>query len=178
MPSCGPCKFSFLHFRPFPVTIFTAVIYLALFIPLLIIHYVPPSPPSNESLKDAIGVDLTATWRSLSTITKSYHPYNSHANDEVRAYLVDQIQQIIDRNGGANYSTVVEDTTVNVLYAGSYRVSIYFESLNILVKVEGSGGFEGQVGDVLVNAHYDSVSTAPGTFYIIYDYHIEGGLKY
>ncbi|EPS39509.1 hypothetical protein H072_6650 [Dactylellina haptotyla CBS 200.50] len=161
MPSCGPCKLSFFHFRPFPVTIFTAIIYLALFIPLLIIHYVPPSPPSNDSLKKSIGVDLEDTWHTLAAITKKYHPYNSRANDEVRAFLVDRIQSIVDRN--ENYNTeIVQDNVVNVFYLGRSSVSIYFESMNIIVKVEGNGKFEGEVGDVLVNAHYDSVSTAPG----------------
>ncbi|KAJ6258334.1 Vacuolar membrane protein [Drechslerella dactyloides] len=158
--SCGPCKLSFAHFRPLPVTILTVVIYLALFIPLLIIHYVPPSPPPNDSLKSAIGVDLEETWRSLAAITRRYHPYNSHANDDVRSYLVQRIQDIIARNGD-NATEVVVDNDVNVLYQ-TRAISIYFESMNIIVKVPGTGHFEGEVGDVLVNAHYDSVSTAPG----------------
>ncbi|KAK6497140.1 hypothetical protein TWF506_004615 [Arthrobotrys conoides] len=161
MPTCGPCKVSFLHFRPFPVTIFTAIIYLALFIPLLIIHYVPPTPPPNTSLKESIGVDLEDTWRTLAAITKKYHPYNSRANDHVRSFLVDKINQIIEKNGN-NKTEVIEDNYVNVLYTGRTTVKIYFESLNVIVKVQGSGDFEGVVGDVLVNAHYDSVSTAPG----------------
>ncbi|EGX45484.1 hypothetical protein AOL_s00169g90 [Orbilia oligospora ATCC 24927] len=161
MPTCGPCKVSFLHFRPFPVTIFTVIIYLALFIPLLIIHYVPPTPPPNASLKESIGVDLEDTWRTLAAITKKYHPYNSRANDHVRSFLVDKVNQIIEKNGN-NKSEVIEDNYVNVLYTGRTTVKIYFESLNVIVKVQGSGDFEGVVGDVLVNAHYDSVSTAPG----------------
>ncbi|KAK6525328.1 hypothetical protein TWF694_005471 [Orbilia ellipsospora] len=161
MATCGPCKLGFLHFRPFPVTIFTVLIYLALFIPLLVIHYVPPSPPSNSSLQESIGVDLQEVWHSLAAITKKYHPYNSRANDEVRAYLVDRIQRIIERNGN-NKTELVTDDDVNVFYLGRSGVSIYFESTNIIVKVEGKGQFEGEIGDVLVNAHYDSVSTAPG----------------
>ncbi|KAF3934480.1 hypothetical protein ABW19_dt0203219 [Dactylella cylindrospora] len=161
MSTCNSCKLSFLQFRPLPVTIFTVVIYLSLFIPLLIIHYVPPSPPPIAALKEKIGVDLEETWHSLANITRKYHPYNSHANDDVRTFLVDRINTIIERNGN-NRTEVVEDTEVNVLYAGSQVITVYFESLNIIVKVQGSGKFEGEVGDVLVNAHYDSVSTAPG----------------
>ncbi|KAK6338641.1 hypothetical protein TWF696_009452 [Orbilia brochopaga] len=160
MKSCGSCKLSFAHFRPLPVTFLTAAIYLALFIPLLIIHYIPPSPPSNDSLKASLGIDLEETWRSLANITRRYHPYNSHANDDVRAYLVQRIHDIIARNGD-DKTEVIVDNDVNVLYQ-TRAISIYFESMNIIVKVHGTGNFEGEVGDVLVNAHYDSVSTAPG----------------
>ncbi|KAF3905670.1 hypothetical protein ABW21_db0208243 [Orbilia brochopaga] len=160
MTICGSCKLSFAHFRPAPVTFLTVVIYLALFIPLLIIHYVPPSPPPNDSLKSSLGIDLEETWRSLADITRRYHPYNSHANDDVRAHLVQRIRDIIARNGD-NTTEVVVDNDVNVHYQ-TRAISIYFESMNIIVKVQGTGHFEGEIGDVLVNAHYDSVSTAPG----------------
>ena len=40
---------------------------------------------------------------------------------------------------------------------------VYFEGTNILVKIDGTDPTYDRKGGVLFSAHYDSVSTAPGT---------------
>ena len=165
--ACSSCKVRFLCFRPWPVTILATAIYVALLIALLFIHYIPPKAPSSDSLESSLGIDLQDVWHTLSAITKRYHPYNSHENEDVRQFLLQKIHAIIGKNGisGLQHAHVVEDKETNVLYAGrgvlptATGLSVYFESLNIIVVVHGK---EDNRGKVLVNAHYDSVSTAPG----------------
>jgi hypothetical protein len=44
--------------------------------------------------------------------------------------------------------------------SGSVNVTVtYFEGLNILVRIPGTSGISGAI---LLSAHFDSVSTAPG----------------
>lgn len=83
-------------FRPGPVTFWTTIVYLAVIIPLLYVQETVPSAPSQRKLPD--GVNLTEAWHDLQTITKSYHPYNSHENDRVRDYLMARAKEILERN--------------------------------------------------------------------------------
>lgn len=59
-----------------------------------------------------------------------------------------------------------EDLTSNVTFAsGPFtppRTAVYFEGTNILVKIPGSASSTSQKDGILLSAHYDSVSTAPG----------------
>ncbi len=83
-----------ISFRPGPVTFWTTLVYLALLIPIIIINEtVPPAPAEVH------GVNLTEAWLDLSTLTKGYHPFNSHYNEEVRNWLLLRTQQILDSNG-------------------------------------------------------------------------------
>jgi hypothetical protein len=84
-------------FRPGPVTFWTTVTYLALLTPLVIINEnTPPAPAAESPLKH---ISLTQAWLDLATLTKGYHPYNSHYNDELREFLLHRIRSILDENG-------------------------------------------------------------------------------
>jgi len=135
------------------------ILYIPLIAVILWIHYLPPKAPSTSSIEKSLGINLTETWHNLGTITNQYHPYNSRANDHVRQFLLDEIKTIIDRNGvGGIRAEIINDKQTNVIFPQG-RLSIYFESLNIIVVVHGREDLKGKV---LVNAHFDSVSTAPG----------------
>ena len=84
-------------FRPGPVSFWTTVVYLAIAIPLLYVHEtVPPAPSEHDLYK---GLNLTEAWLDLDIISSSYHPYNSHENDDVRAFLINRSKEILTRNG-------------------------------------------------------------------------------
>ncbi|MCJ1372632.1 hypothetical protein MMC20_003857 [Loxospora ochrophaea] len=175
-------------FTPLPVTIITSLVYSALIIALLITHLVVPSAPSKA---DALAVtNITEAWHDLQTLTRGFHPFNSRRNDEVRNWLLLRIQATLERNdvgyttngfpGIARTTPVAQDTAPVVVFNdmtsdisfGSARSSVYFESTNIVVYIRGSNDDEGNwwdsdkdligQGGVLVNAHYDSVSTGYG----------------
>ncbi|KAH8652146.1 hypothetical protein BX600DRAFT_386977 [Xylariales sp. PMI_506] len=173
-------------FRPIPVTFWTTVVYLALLIPLVIIHEtVPPAPKSYP------GVDLAEAWADLDTLTRAYHPYNSRANDVVRQWLLERVHQIALESGAHESSVVVFDDLIgNVTATGKElppkalvdadvhpkNVGTYFEGNNIMVYIRGKDDPPGKwweendsthnrvigKGGVLVNAHFDSVATAYG----------------
>lgn len=167
-----------LAFTPWPVTIITTVVYLALIIPLLVIHHNVPSAPRSSPN----GLNLTEAWSDLQTLTSGFHPYNSHRNDEVRAWLLQRIDAIRQSApSAAEYATkdedkpevfVFDDLTSN-LTSAELRLGVYFEGTNILVYIRGwedqkekwwevPGRVPARKGGVLVNAHYDSVSTGYG----------------
>lgn len=115
-------------FRPGPVSFWTTVIYLALVIPLIYVHETVPPAPSDRSLYQ--GLNLTEAWLDLQTISRAFHPYNSHENDVVRQFLIDRTKEILDRNsmpyttetiGGVDWHTrcvliahVDKDTKTNI----------------------------------------------------------------
>ncbi|EOD49625.1 putative peptidase family m28 family protein [Neofusicoccum parvum UCRNP2] len=164
-----------LAFTPYPVTFFVSAIYLAVLASLLTTHHVVPPAPSREV--PVQGINLTESWRDLQYLASGFHPYNSHRNDDVRNWLLVRIEEILDRNGvkystkgfhAAKQSPVVlyNDMVSNVTFASS-KTSTYFEGTNIMVYIRGSEDVPDDVensgvGGVLVNAHYDSVSTGFG----------------
>ncbi|KAF2757885.1 putative zinc metalloprotease [Pseudovirgaria hyperparasitica] len=175
-------------FTPVPVTFFTSIIYIGLFAVLIVNHYILPSTPS----KYPEGVDLTAAWNDLQNLTSYYHPYNSKANDDARTFLLDRISEILttnkasfaverDRIDGVTSTKrtdlssviVIDDLGSNVTSSRD-SLSVYFEGSNIIVSIKGTDD-EGHCyqdnassdakkvkGGVLVNAHFDSVSTGFG----------------
>ncbi|KAG6040582.1 hypothetical protein E4U41_000090 [Claviceps citrina] len=195
-------------FRPGPVSFWTTIVYLAVFISLIYVHETLPPAPSQSDLPQ--GINLTEAWADLQAITRSYHPYNSHENDVVRDYLMRRSREILDRNGvkykveltggvpwkssymysveedarqpGQASSTRVQGATIfndlisNVTYAErASGVGQYFEGNNFYVYVHGSEDPEGdwwlserpqrviyRGAGVLVNCHFDSVSTGYG----------------
>lgn len=167
-----------LAFTPWPVTIITTVVYLALIIPLLVIHHNVPSAPQTTPN----GLNLTEAWQDLQSLTKGFHPYNSHQNDEVRSWLLERIDAIQQSAPSAEDfhdakeekpDVFVFDDLVSNLTFIDKSVGVYFEGTNILVYIRGSddkkeswwetpGRYPVGKGGVLVNAHYDSVSTGYG----------------
>lgn len=85
-----------LAFTPWPVAFWTTVTYLALFIPLIYVHETVPAPPKQSALRP--GLNLAEALGDLRAVTGSFHPYNSHANDEVREYYMKRSKEILDRN--------------------------------------------------------------------------------
>jgi hypothetical protein len=164
-----------LAFTPWPVTIITTVVYLALIIPVLVIHLNVPAAPRTSPE----GLNLTEAWQDLQTLTRGFHPYNSRRNDQVRDWLLERIDAIT-KTAPAAYATseeqpdvfVFDDLTSN-LTSNDARTGVYFEGTNILVYIRGwedkkdnwwevPGKVPAGKGGVLVNAHYDSVSTGYG----------------
>ena len=89
-------SFNPFAFRPWPVFFWTTLTYVALFVSLLYVHETVPAVPGDKALP--AGVNLTDSWVDLQRITAQFHPYNSHANDDVREYLVRRSKEILDRN--------------------------------------------------------------------------------
>ncbi|RDL40653.1 Peptide hydrolase [Venustampulla echinocandica] len=198
-------------FVPKAVTFITAAVYLAVIIPLIIVHEtVPPAPASPTPYA---GLNITEAWLDLTQLTDGYHPFNSRRNDEVRDWLLARIGEILSSNGVswetdgkadlepsllsnsipqhlrsrsppaaivfndvvANYtSTALTSIGVTGRRAG---ISTYFEGNNIIVYIRGTEDEDGQwweaetssdtakvhgKGGVMVNAHFDSVSTGYG----------------
>lgn len=162
-----------IAFRPIPVTVFSVVIYLAIIIPLLTIHHVVPRT------ENITGANLTEAWLDLQTLSNGFHPYNSRRNEYVHDWLLGRIDDIVNRRQGSDATPmfVFDDSNSNLTFYlnGTYTRSgatIYFEGANIMVYLRGTeddpedwwlnGGNPKSKGGVLVNAHYDSVSTGYG----------------
>ncbi|KAL4880105.1 hypothetical protein BJY04DRAFT_192474 [Aspergillus karnatakaensis] len=163
-----------LAFTPWPVTLITSVVYLAFVIPLLVVHHVLPSAPSS----DPNGLDLTEAWSDLQVLTSGYRPYNSRQNDKIHDWLLQRINEIVDSAPPAtddekHPEVFVFDDTLSNLTSARDNLAVYFEGTNIIVYIRGEedeaehwwevpGGRPKGKGGVLVNAHYDSVSTGYG----------------
>ena len=172
-----------LGFTRGPVTFLATLICLAAIVPLIVVQTgVPSAPRSPRPVK---GIDLDEAWLDLQQLTGSFHPYNSRANDEVHDWLHKRLIGIIHDNTKAsgnksNIAHIFDDDTANLTFssAGSTStpgsgVSVYFESKNIIAYIPGkkddpqewwntSTGSPRERNGLLVNAHYDSVSTGYG----------------
>lgn len=110
---------------------------------------------------------LTDAWEHLQIISASKHPFTSKRNDEVHDYLANVIDTL---TSGVSHITTsydkAENHTILINQHDVFNKSnddnriIYYESSNILVKIEGSNS---KLPGVLVSAHYDSVPTSFGT---------------
>ncbi|KAK9768985.1 hypothetical protein SCAR479_02229 [Seiridium cardinale] len=177
-----------IAFRPAQVTFWTTIVYLALLIPLLIIHETVPTAPSPEKIET--GLNLSEAWSDLTTLARAYHPYNSRENDAVRTWLLQRIHEIKTGSNASEQNFVVFDDNVsNVTVFGEERapkplqgpdfqpktIGTYFEGNNIMVYIRGKDDpaakwWEDDAhadkvigkGGALVNAHFDSVSTGYG----------------
>ncbi|KAG6891068.1 hypothetical protein C0995_014157 [Termitomyces sp. Mi166 len=123
-------------------------IYLFIFIAVLKTDELPALPKPNNRR----GLNLLTAWQDLHTIATRPHPFNSHANDLLHAYLLGRLEPIA---AAYPHVHVVDDRVSNASYEQTY-----FEGTNILVKVDGTA--EDLHGAVLFSAHFDSVSTASG----------------
>jgi hypothetical protein len=160
-------------FTPLPVIILTSATYIALFAALLTVHLTVPHYPSSTPA----GTNLTQAWVDLEHITRQFHPYNSRANDHVREYLLSRVRDIVaSQKLGDDKVQIIDDNVSNATFS-SRNTTVYFEGTNIIVAIRGSEDKESffptlqsplakpraaQNGGVLVNAHYDSVSTGFG----------------
>jgi hypothetical protein len=187
------------------VTFTIVAVYLAIIIPMLIIHETVPAAPTNPTLYR--GFNLTEAWLDLEELSNGYHPFNSKRNDEVRNWLLRRIEGILESNevkwaSGSDLESAAykqEPTRVSAEspvvifndlisnYTSSALTSIgvsgrragistYFEGSNIVVYIRGIEDEEEKwwetappythrlhgKGGVMVNAHFDSVSTGYG----------------
>jgi Zn-dependent M28 family amino/carboxypeptidase len=98
-------------------------------------------------------------------ITTYPHPYNSHANDLVRQYILERLYNITRNYPEANIQ-ISNDLQSNGSWAQG--IATYFEGTNILVKINSTETSDSANANttnedaILFSAHYDSVSTAPG----------------
>ncbi|CAA7263132.1 unnamed protein product [Cyclocybe aegerita] len=147
---------SVLGYRVLPTVILTVITYFALFLAFSITDKLPnvPSPGAQG------GLDLKEAYEDLRHITAHPHPYNSHANDHVREYLLSRLHTITQDYPHVH---IADDLSSNGSWAGSLY-GVYFEGTNLLVKIDGtdSSSSGAATGGILFSAHYDSVSTAPG----------------
>lgn len=187
------------------VTLTIVVVYLAIIIPLIVVHETVPAAPSSPTLYR--GFNLTEAWLDLEELTNGYHPFNSRRNDEVRNWLLRRIEGILESNevkwalgsdagsateeerpisGSAEPSVVIfndlvsnyTSTALTSIGVSGRRagISTYFEGSNIVVYIRGTEDEEEQwwkpappythrlhgKGGIMVNAHFDSVSTGYG----------------
>ncbi|KAF9002874.1 hypothetical protein BDQ17DRAFT_1399878 [Cyathus striatus] len=138
-------------FRTLPTTILAFISYLAIFIAIFITDQLPAVPKNQR------GVSLNRAYEDLHHIASRPHPYNSHANDAVRSYILSRLSPLAQTYP---YIELADDLVSNGSWAGAYGV--YFEGTNILLKILGTEEQYANEGGVLLSAHYDSVSTAPG----------------
>lgn len=86
-----------LSSSPVSVMLITIIVYLAIAIPLLVIHEVVPPAPSDEALPS--GLNISEAWLDLAELTKAYHPFASRRNDEVHDWLLKRVEGILEDNG-------------------------------------------------------------------------------
>lgn len=166
-------------FSRIPVTIVTTVVYTVLLSLLIVVQLGLPRLP--KSATPYHGINLTEAWHDLQLLTAQHHPYNSRRNDFVHDWLLQRVDTILRaNNASANDAYVFNDQNSNVtssvtgVVATAGGLSVYFEGTNIIVYIRGADddqrdwwtredGRPEQRNGVLVNAHYDSVSTGFGS---------------
>ena len=91
---------------------------------------------------------LESSWLDLQNIARYPHTYGSRANDQVHDYLEEIIQDMEYDNDGEK-----------IMFELGKGVVSYYESNNLLVRVNGS---DGTLPALLLSAHYDSVPSSFG----------------
>ncbi|QLQ80452.1 hypothetical protein HG537_0D04520 [Torulaspora globosa] len=105
---------------------------------------------------------LENAWLDLQNITETFHPFTSRANVMVHDYL---LERVVKMTHGVGYATVSDDIENDRIHLGKgvrfdeIGYVTYFESANILVKIEGK---QSKLPALVLSAHYDSVPTAHG----------------
>lgn len=146
-------------FRKTTLTLFVVLTYLSCVVIVAYYDYIALSPPTVEP------TILKNSWSDLQVISFSFHPYDSHANDDVHDYILGRVENLASLKDYIEVSPVLNSTKFfnqkDVFNASSpaNRI-IYFEGNNILVKITGKDPLK---EGLLISAHYDSVPTAYGT---------------
>ncbi|KAL0569316.1 hypothetical protein V5O48_012649 [Marasmius crinis-equi] len=145
---------SIFGFQTVPVSILLFLTYIAIWISVYTTDQLAAIPTSRIS-----NVNITEALSDLQHITARPHPYNSHANDDVRKFIY---RTILERHPDID---IVLDTNSSGKWVGSTIIGVpavasYFEGNNILVRIPAKS--EKDTLGVLFSAHFDSVSTAPG----------------
>ena len=161
MKSLGAFFSNLFRFRKTSLSFFVILTFLTTIILQEAAVSISLTPPKNEP------VILTDAWEHLQIISSTMHPFTSEENDVLHDYLgsvidtftegVPYIKTSYDKN--ENHTILINQHDVFNKTNDDCRV-IYYESSNILVKIEGS---EPKLPGILVSAHYDSVPTSLGT---------------
>ncbi|KZT55476.1 hypothetical protein CALCODRAFT_472224 [Calocera cornea HHB12733] len=148
-----------------PVTFLITITYIAIFAATVGIHEYGWDAPEKGS-GERMGLDLEGAMDDLRVIARRPHPYNSKENDVVHDHILSRVNAMAV---GKSFIEVDDDMISNTTFvnggvlgdlASTHMGNVmYFEGTNILVKVEGE---RPGLPAVLLSAHYDSVSTAPG----------------
>ncbi|AET38385.1 Pff1p Ecym_2675 [Eremothecium cymbalariae DBVPG len=109
---------------------------------------------------------LEDAWFDLEIITQYPHPYASHANDKVHAYLLDRANEItrdslfteVSDDYGIGLKTLFRVEEDKNSSTAESKV-IYYESSNVLARVQGRNP---NLPGLLLSAHYDSVPSSFG----------------
>ncbi|KAF9444121.1 hypothetical protein P691DRAFT_778476 [Macrolepiota fuliginosa MF-IS2] len=144
--------YSVFGFRTNAVTTCLILVYFVVFVGVIVSDSVSHAP------KDSGELNLEQAYRDLHRIAARPRPVLSHANDDVRAYVLSRLQNVTQN---IPYAHVVEDIGSNATWADD-NVATSFEGMNILIKVDGTDPELATRGGVLFSAHLDSVSTGPG----------------
>ncbi|EJD52382.1 hypothetical protein AURDEDRAFT_111110 [Auricularia subglabra TFB-10046 SS5] len=146
-----------LGFRVLPTTVVVGVAYVAILLATFVYQEIPLSPTTKSARK--AGVNLNDAWADLQVIATFPHPYNSRQNEVVQKHILTRLETIAASHTNVE---VVFDNITAATYAHTFGPSTFvthYESTNILVRILGR---KPALDAVLVSAHYDSVSTAPG----------------
>ncbi|KAJ3748428.1 hypothetical protein DFH05DRAFT_560843 [Lentinula detonsa] len=149
-----------------PVTILLALVYIVVVLSTLITDQLS-TVPSPSILKSIYGnLNVTEAFQDLHILAARPHPYHSHANDVVRDYLLQRINDIRLQSGLRDEFIIDDDISTNGSWTSSFGSSnfgTYFEGNNILVKIRGAAEPSNPpLPAVLFSAHFDCVSTAAG----------------
>uniref|UniRef100_A0A060SXM4 Peptide hydrolase n=1 Tax=Blastobotrys adeninivorans TaxID=409370 RepID=A0A060SXM4_BLAAD len=152
----------FIGFYPAPFTVVFLVFFVAIAAVSSFIQEAKVLPVSDvhprQYYEDA--------WTDLQVISKTYHPYMSHANDDVHDYILRQVQEAV--NGASVRGVEIDNDWGRRIFFEPAPVfkdsessnAIYFEGNNVLVKIPGRNS---SLGAVLLSGHFDSVPTGHGT---------------
>lgn len=159
------------------ISITTTIVYVAAVASVVVSSIRLPSlPTDSESSK---GINITEAWDDLSYLSQRYHPFISYDLDAVHDWLVQRVQSILaDNHASAPSAYLFDDNTSNLTFysAKKYRpepISAYFEAKNVIVYIRGTNDDQSNWWEtpsatpshnhsVLIDAHYDTGSTAYG----------------
>lgn len=150
------------RFRKTSLTFFVLITYIVVGVLSYLSKYNALRLPSKEP------TILTSSWLDLQFISQYPHSYGSHFNDEVHDYILQRVELLAQNKKYISYEDDAK-TGLNAFYLQKELWNLsksspndlqYFESSNIVVKIEGT---DPQLPGVLLSAHFDSVPTAYGT---------------
>ncbi|QPG74152.1 hypothetical protein FOA43_001476 [Brettanomyces nanus] len=150
---------SIFRFRKTSLTILLVICYaLAIFLSLYFEEVALTVPDPEPRI-------LTQSWLDLKKLACQPHPFTSHANEVAHDFLMGRVSEICERqpylsvwDDFGNRSTIISQKNTLDLSSPERRV-VYFESGNILAKIQGKNP---ELGGVLVSAHYDSAPPSYG----------------
>ncbi|TCD67775.1 hypothetical protein EIP91_011961 [Steccherinum ochraceum] len=147
----APPRTFLLNFSAVPVTVLAVLIYSFLFLAVFV------TDETSDVSRDQEGLNVDRALEDLHVITYRPHPVLSHAHDDAHAYVFFRLSALASNS---SYVHVSNDVQSSASYVTGTTGS-YYESTNILVKVDGTDPQTLNDG-VLFSAHLDSISTGPG----------------